>query len=135
MSVAAVPQAAEELQRHLRQQDFELYSPNPRMLPAEYKPRRIHAAVLAETPEKQQPQQGKKKGSGKSKAGAGKSKAPAGAALPARMCTLICRATFSHHPHVAYRDAITGCAGLQNAGRMFEVESGLLQGKDPSKLN
>lgn len=113
MSVAAVLQAAEELQRQLRQQDFQLYSPNPRMLLAEYKPRKIHAAVLAESPEKQQPQQGKKKGSGKTKAGAGKSKAPAGAALTARMCTLICRATLSQHRDVACREAITGCAGLQ----------------------
>ena len=107
-----MPQAAEELQRHLRQQDFELYSPNPRMLPAEYKPRKIHAAVLAETPEKEQPQQGKKK-SGKSKAGAGKSKAPAGAALPARMCTVISRALLSHHLHMSPAEklsqAVQGC--------------------------
>jgi hypothetical protein len=113
MSFAAVPQAAEELQHHLRQQNFELYSPNPRMLPAEYKPRKIHAAVLAETPEKQQPQQGKKKGSGKSKAGAGKSKAPAGAALPARMCTLICReqprVTIRMSPAEKLSQAVQGC--------------------------
>lgn len=63
-------QAAAELQRQLRQQDFELYSPNPRMLPAEYNPRKLHAEVVSETPEKEQPlQERKKKGAGKAKKG------------------------------------------------------------------
>ena len=43
-------QAAAELQRQLRQQDFELHSPNPRMLPAEYCPRKLRAEVVVESP-------------------------------------------------------------------------------------
>jgi len=55
-------QAAAELQCQLRQQEFELYSPNPRMLPAEYRPRKLHAEIMTESPEKQQAQKGKRKG-------------------------------------------------------------------------
>ncbi len=65
MSVGgACVQAAAELQRQLRQQDFELYSPNPRMLPAEYHPRKLRAEIVVQSPapaEQQEPK-GKKKG-------------------------------------------------------------------------
>ena len=55
-------QAAADLQHQLRQQDFELYSPNPRMLPAEYHPRKLRAKIFAESPAKQQEPKGKKQG-------------------------------------------------------------------------
>ena len=55
-------QAAADLQHQLRQQDFELHSPNPRMLPAEYHPRKLRAEVLVESPAKQQEPKGKKQG-------------------------------------------------------------------------
>lgn len=64
-------QAAAELQRQLRQQDFELCSPNPRMLPAEYRPRKLRAEIVGESPalaEQPEPKAKKKK----SRAGQGK---------------------------------------------------------------
>ena len=55
-------QSAAELQRQLRQQEFELYSPNPRMLPAEYHPRKLHVSIAVEPPAQQEEPKCKKKG-------------------------------------------------------------------------
>lgn len=54
-------QAAAQLQRQLRQQDFELYSPNPRMLPAKHHPRKLLADILPEPPAVEQLQSGSKR--------------------------------------------------------------------------
>ena len=54
-------QAAAQLQRQLRQQDFNLYSPNPRMLPAEHHPRKLLADILPEAPAEEQLQNGRKR--------------------------------------------------------------------------
>ena len=54
-------QAAAQLQRQLRQQEFELYSPNPRMLPAEHHPRKLVADILPESPPMEQLQNGRKR--------------------------------------------------------------------------
>lgn len=70
-------QAAAELQRQLRQQDFELYRPNPRMLPAEYHPRKLRAEIAVESPAKQQEPKCKKK---RARAAASKGKKVTGVA-------------------------------------------------------
>ena len=54
-------QAAAQLQRQLRQQEFELYSPNPRMLPAEHHPRKLVADILPESLPMEQLQNGRKR--------------------------------------------------------------------------
>lgn len=47
-------QAAQELHKQLRHQDFELYAPNPRMLPREFNPRKLHANVTSTSPAKEE---------------------------------------------------------------------------------
>ena len=70
-------QAAAELQRQLRQQDFELYRPNPRMLPAEYRPWKLRAEIVVDSPaEAQEPKRKKKR----ARAGASKGRKPTGVA-------------------------------------------------------
>lgn len=46
-------QAAQDLHRQLRRQDFELYEPNPRMLPRKYEPRQLKADVSSTSPAKE----------------------------------------------------------------------------------
>ncbi|BDA46215.1 probable ATP-dependent DNA helicase MPH1 at N-terminal half [Coccomyxa sp. Obi] len=44
--------AAQALHQQLRRQDFALYEPNPRMLPREFTPRKLHADVTSTSPAK-----------------------------------------------------------------------------------
>lgn len=66
-------QAARELQRQLRQQDFDLYRPNPRMLPREFNPKMVSTEVSSICPEKDSTTSapGKRRGRGKKAADSG----------------------------------------------------------------
>jgi hypothetical protein len=50
--VPGLAQAAQDLQRQLRQQGFELHHPNPRLLPREFQPIKLHADVSSLSPVK-----------------------------------------------------------------------------------
>jgi hypothetical protein len=100
-------QAAEDVQRLMRAQGFELYDANPRMLPREFTPRKLLAAVAAASPGPQQPEAGARSGDaggslrGRRGGGRGSGRAGGrgrkGAALPGgvapsefRLCTCTC---------------------------------------------